>query len=167
MAKLTNERASPDAGKDGERCSLPYCHCAACQAFWQSSRPSLGAVVAFPTGPFTWLQGHPYCEVCYPKMVAVLEADARLAMLRPMAFTYSGPFKVSEEDAKAIRRAFKECAVPVSSTRRQDLINRGLAERCQWPGHPSGAPFGDHPECPDCRGSGLKAIPVTGPHAGS
>ena len=31
------------------------------------------------TGPFTWLQGHPYCEVCYPRMVAVLEADAKLA----------------------------------------------------------------------------------------
>ena len=33
-------------------------------------------------GPYTWLQGQMYCELCYPLMVAVLDADVKLARLK-------------------------------------------------------------------------------------
>ena len=81
MKPLTNEQPRWDAKPDGER--REYAACRSCM------------LASYRTGPFTWLQGHVYCEVCYPKMVAVLEADAKLAALKPMEITYSGPLKVS------------------------------------------------------------------------
>lgn len=69
MKPLSNDPPRPDAKPDGERADEGwYCH--ACPG---------------NTPPLTWLQGQVYCRDCYPKMVAVLEADEKLAMLKTPA----------------------------------------------------------------------------------
>ena len=62
--------------EDGMTCTEDF-RCEACKL--STSYPRDGKKA---TGPFTWLHGHPYCEVCYPRMVAVLEADEKLAALQ-------------------------------------------------------------------------------------
>ena len=75
LRKLTDNGSYGSAGPDGSQAEYPHTTCEACKMVKGYPRNDRSIV----TGPFTWLQGHPYCEVCYPRMVAVLEADAKLA----------------------------------------------------------------------------------------
>ena len=128
MADLTQACSDPCAKPDGTRAYLeraeyghlnsPYC--GACRDSIRRFYPSggvNGCEIGTRTGPFTWLQGQTYCETCYPKMVAVLEADENLAALK------------KRELAKCISEINLST---ITGNERQVLIERAGQYRITW-----------------------------------